>query len=342
MKKKTILIIHALYWFYVINQFLFPLYVGKPEGAEMPGNQYLKEAGIGLFLNVINFYAIYFAFPRITALKNKILLIPALLIMVLGVLLIRLLFDWYLWKYIGQLPESQMQFQWVWVWNELRMTIITGIYAILIHYLISAIEARKIRDELINQRQAGELALLKSQVNPHFLFNTLNNIYSLVYQKSEKAPEAVMKFSAIMRYVLYETNVEKVDIEKEIEYLKSYIELQKLRYKQPGLVSLSIEGNTGAVTVAPMLLIPFVENAFKHGSFMHQPAITILLYTGSDQIRLEVSNYLKKDRQATELESGGIGLFNIRRRLELIYPGKYQLEIKEDEGQFKVKLLIKP
>lgn len=342
MKMKTILAIHALYWFYIINQFLFPMYVGKPEGAAMPGAQYLKEAGISLFLNVINFYAVYFTFPRLAALKKKILIFPALILMIAGVLLIRLPLDWFFWKYIGHLPDNQMNFQWIWVWNELRLVIITGIYAILIHYLISAIEARKIRDELINKRQSGELALLKSQVNPHFLFNTLNNIYSLVYQKSEEAPEAVMKFSSIMRYVLYETNVDKVDIGKEIEYLKSYIELQKLRYKQSGLVSMSIEGNSNGITIAPMLLIPFVENAFKHGRFSHQPAINIRLYTANDQIRFEVSNYIKKGRQTAENESGGIGLSNLRRRLELLYPDKFQLEVKVEEDQYKVTLIIEP
>ena len=342
MKRKTILIIHALYWFYVINQFLFPVYVGKPQGAEMPGIQYLKEAGIGLLLNVINFYVIYFTFPRILFLKQKFLLFPAVLMMTAGVLAIRLTGDWYLWKYLGNLPESQMQFQWVWVWNELRMTIITGIYAILIYYLISGMEARKLRDELINQRQACELALLKSQVNPHFLFNTLNNIYALVYQKSEEAPAAVMKFSSIMRYVLYETNTDKVNIAREIEYLKSYIELQKLRYRQTGLLSLHIEGSTDGIKIAPMLLIPFVENAFKHGQIIHEPSITIRLYSGIDQIRFEVVNYLKKGQQAAEGEPGGIGLSNIRRRLELIYPDRHQLEISEVDEQYKVKLVIKP
>jgi LytS/YehU family sensor histidine kinase len=220
------------------------------------------------------------------------------------------------------------------------MVVITGIYSILIRYMINAFEAQKIRDELINQRQASELALLKSQVNPHFLFNTLNNIYSLVYQRSDEAPEAVMKFSSIMRYVLYEANAEKVLLDREIEYLKSYIELQKLRIRQADFVSMEIIGETGEITVAPMMLIPFVENAFKHGSKNHQPGIIIRLVAESRMIRFEVTNYIKKSQLQHEKQDGGLGLANIRRRLELIYPGKHNLEIILNDEQFQTILFL--
>jgi LytS/YehU family sensor histidine kinase len=149
-----------------------------------------------------------------------------------------------------------------------------------------------------------------------------------------------MKFSSIMRYVLNEANAESVHLEQEIEYIRSYIELQKLRFKQPEFVSLDIEGITDVI-IAPMLLIPFVENAFKHGSRNHQPGIIIHLYADNHLIRFEVSNYLRKHSQITEKQSGGIGLSNIRRRLELIYPNKHELTIKEEDDQFKVILIIK-
>jgi sensor histidine kinase YesM len=149
-----------------------------------------------------------------------------------------------------------------------------------------------------------------------------------------------MKFASIMRYVLSDANAENVHLEQEIEYIRSYIELQKLRVKEPGFVSLEIEGSTDAI-IAPMLLIPFVENAFKHGSRNHQPGIIIHLYADNHLIRFEVSNYLRKHPQIAEKHSGGIGLSNIRRRLELIYPDRHKLTIKEEEDQFKVILIIK-
>jgi two-component system, LytTR family, sensor kinase len=340
MKKKNIILIHILYWFYIINQSLFPMYIGKIEDSQIIGGQYLNDVAISLFLNVLSFYAIYFAFPRIAAMKNKILVFVAAVIMIFIIMGVRLPIDWCFWKYIGHLPEKEMVFQWVWVWNELRLVVITGIYAILIRFMINAFETQKLRDELINQRQAGELALLKSQVNPHFLFNTLNNIYSLVYNKSDEAPEAVMKFSSIMRYVLYDASAESVLLEKEIEYLRSFIELQKLRFKQPEFVLLNIDGNTDGITIAPMLLIPFVENAFKHGSKNHQPGITIHLHIENHLIRFEVSNYIRNNQQTTEKQFGVLGLSNLRRRLDLIYPGKYNLVIKEENDQFFVNLLI--
>jgi len=138
------------------------------------------------------------------------------------------------------------------------------IYSLLIRLAINWYENQKLQADFINQKQISELALLRSQVNPHFFFNTLNNIYSLVYQKSDDAPEAVMKLSSIMRYMLYDATTDKVLLEKEIEYLKSFIELEKLRLRNKDFVSLTINGSSEGLTIAPMILIPFVENAFKH------------------------------------------------------------------------------
>jgi sensor histidine kinase YesM len=340
VKKKTVILIHALYWFYIINQTLFPMYVGKLESANLAESQFLKEIFISLFLNAFSFYAIYLVFPRLVSFRNKILMFLSVIGLIAVITLIRIPVGWWFWKIFGNLPGKEMTFQWSWVWNELRLVIITGIYSVLIHYFIKAIETQKLRDELIHQRQAGELALLKSQVNPHFLFNTLNNIYSLVYHKSEEAPEAVMKFSSIMRYVLHDSTAEKVLLEKEIEYLTNYIELQKLRVRDPGFVSFSVEGDPANTSLAPMLLIPFVENAFKHADRDHHPGISILLRCEQRGIWFEVSNYRQKEVQKVEKPFSGIGLDNLRRRLELIYPGKHILTISKDDDQFTVKLKI--
>lgn len=340
MKKRNVILIHLLYWFYLINQSLFPIYIGKLEATAWVGNRYLTEVAVSLVMNVIYFYTIYFTFPKILSIKNKILLFISAIVLIFLIIAVTLPMELGFWKYIWHAPEKELIFQWVWVWNTLRMVIIIGIYAILIRYLIDAIESQKLRNELINQRQAGELALLKSQMNPHFLFNTLNNIYSLVYSKSEEAPEAVMKFSSIMRYVLNDANAERVPLEKEIEYIRSYIELQKLRIKQQDFVSLRVEGNTDT-TIAPMLLIPFIDNAFKHGSRNHQPGIEISLFADNNLIRFEVCNYLRKHLQTTEGQFSGIALSNIRRRLELMYPNRHELIIKEENDQFKVILMIR-
>lgn len=333
--------IHFLFWFYMANQSIFPIYIKTLEEQKIPGNIYMKEVFLSLFLHALSFYAIYFTFPRIIAIRNKLLIIIASLIAVGVVTALRLGLNLSISGYFGFMNHETLKFEWLWVWNELRLCIIMAIYAVLIHFLIRAFEAQKLRNELINHRQAGELALIKAQVNPHFLFNTLNNIYSLVYKKSNEAPEAVMKFSSIMRYVLNEANNETVPLDREIEYIRSYIELQKFRFSQSGFIEMKITGDTKKIRIEPMLLIPFVENAFKHGKKEHIPAIIIDLRVENREICFKVTNYLKDSQHELIKESGVLGLSNIRRRLDLTYPGKHELSAKIENGQFKVNLLIK-
>ncbi len=340
MKKRNIILIHALYWFYIINQFLFPVYIGQHKDPAIMEAHYINDVIISLMLNVLTFYAVYFAFYRIISFRNKGVAALSLLLLIVSIMGVRLPVDRFFWNAVAYLPEKEMAFEWVWVWNHLRLTVITAIYAVLIRYLIDAFEAQKLRAELITRRQASELALLRSQVNPHFLFNTLNNIYSLVYQQSEEAPEAVMKFSSIMRYVLYDAAADSIPLEKEIDYLKSYIELQKLRYRQPGLVQMTIEGEPGGIAIAPMVLIPFVEDAFRHTSKNHQPAIIITLVAAEQAVTLEISGHLRKGQQVIAEEGAEPTMANIRRRLDLLYPGKHQLTVTEEEGRYKVCLIL--
>ncbi|HEX3007652.1 MAG TPA: two-component regulator propeller domain-containing protein [Bacteroidales bacterium] len=203
-----------------------------------------------------------------------------------------------------------------------------------------ATQAKRLRAELDIQNQTSEQALLRSQINPHFLFNTLNNIYSLVYKKAPEAPEAVMKLSEIMRYMLYDTSADLVLLDKEIQYLHSFIALQLLRMKNRDYVSFEVSGDPLDKKIAPMLLIPFVENAFKHGNKSAQsPGIIIKLGCTNEEISLQVQN--NKNKSATKDAYGGIGLANVKRRLELIYHDKYKLNIKDTADSFEVDLSIR-
>ena len=340
MKRRNIILIHLLFWFYIINQSLFPLYIGKLDEYLLTGNKYLKDVFISSLLNMITFYPIYFIFPRLLKFKSKVLAILTGVAVIALITVFRVPAEFYSWKIFNSEMGKAMTIEAVYMWNNLRMVIIIGIYAILIRFMINWFESQKLRDELINQQQASELALMRSQVNPHFLFNTLNNIYSLVYRKSDEAPEAVMKLSSIMRYMLYDSASPKVPLEKEVEYLKSFIELQNLRSKHPDFVSLKVEGNTWGRTIAPMLLISFVENAFKHSGKNHRPGIIIHLSALNGKILFEVINYLKTSALANEEPSGGISLGTIRRRLELIYPNKHKLLIKQEAETFSINLEI--
>jgi ligand-binding sensor domain-containing protein len=200
-------------------------------------------------------------------------------------------------------------------------------------------QAKRLKVELDFQNQASEQALLRSQINPHFLFNTLNNIYSLVYQKASNAPEALMKLSEIMRYMLYDTSADMVQLDKEIQYLKSFIELHQLRLKNKDFVSFDIAGDTSGKQIAPMLLIAFIENAFKHGNkSTAAPGIVIQLNCSKNEIRFNIKN--SKNISSPKDSLGGIGLANVKRRLELIYHDKYHLNINDSNDTFEVDLLI--
>jgi len=340
MKRRNIILIHLLFWFYIINQGLFPLYIGQLDEKMLVDNKYVIEVFISAFLNMITFYPIYLLFPRILKFNRKLIAVLAGIVLVVLVTAFRAPLEYYFWKLFMNQPGKEMLFKTAYMWNNLRMVIILGIYAILIRFMINWFESQKLSDELINRQQASELALMRSQVNPHFLFNTLNNIYSLAYRKSNEAPEAIMKLSSIMRYMLHDSASPMVPLEKEIEYLKSYIELQNLRVKHPDFVSLRIEGNTDGLTIAPMLLISFVENAFKHSSKNHLPGILIHLSVTEKRINFEVVNYVKTTTNGQDEITSGISLASIRRRLELIYPNKHKLLISEDTEKFSINLSI--
>jgi len=191
------------------------------------------------------------------------------------------------------------------------------------------------------QNRKSELALLRSQVNPHFLFNTLNNIDSLIRKDQDKASDTIVKLSEIMRYFIYETDSDKVPLEKEIDYLHSFIELQRIRHKDPGFIRFQVSGSPTGKLIAPMLFIPFVENAFKHGiKGKKTPAITVDLLIQPTMMRFEVINFIDSRSDQVKDAGKGIGLANVKRRLDLIYPQKYSLSIEQTGEQYNVLLEI--
>ena len=337
MKTKYKVLVHVIYWVYIINQTWALSLVSN-----IPIEPYFYLDLFGsTFINMFAFYPVYFCLPYLFKYKNKFvsILLSLLLVAILTGILVPI--DYAFNKYIIHLPEKDLVNQYFFLWHELRSIIVFGIYAMFINFTIRLFETQKLKADLINQNQASELALLRSQINPHFLFNTLNNIYSLVYKKSDEASEAVMKLSEIMRYTLYDSNIDKVMLDKEVEYLKNFIELQQLRLKTDNFVEFNIKGNLEGYTIAPMIFISFVENAFKHGSKKVQsPGIVINLTAGNNKIIFDMMNYCLENEVQNKDIAGGIGLQNIKRRLELLYKDKHNLEITKTENQFIVKLEI--
>ncbi len=185
-----------------------------------------------------------------------------------------------------------------------------------------------------------ELNFLKSQIQPHFFFNTLNNLYSLTLKKSDQAPDVVLKLSALMSYMLYESNAPKVPLSKEISYLQNYLDLEKLRFGQRLDISFDMEGPIEEVIIPPMILILFIENSFKHGvkNNVHKIRIEIDLKVAGDSLFFKVKNPLgERILQGT---TTGIGLKNAARRLELLYGNQYQLDCSQSEHDFVASLKI--
>jgi LytS/YehU family sensor histidine kinase len=210
-------------------------------------------------------------------------------------------------------------------------------YALVRHTL----GEEKSRQEAQQERLKSELAFLRSQISPHFIFNVLNSIVYLIRSKSDQAESVTLQLSSLMRYMLYESGDAQVSLEKEVGYLKNYVELQKVRFEEDVDIRLNIEGTVGAQTIEPMLLIPFVENAFKHGvGLIKDPLIDILLTIKPNSMHFKVQNKITKDSTEYKDQNSGIGLQNIRRRLELLYPGQHQLQIAESGNFFHVNLTL--
>jgi len=197
--------------------------------------------------------------------------------------------------------------------------------------------------EIQNQKLTAELALLRSQINPHFFFNTLNTIYSLASKKSDLTTEAILKLSGLMRYVIYHSEKQFVYLKDEIEYIKNYLDLQRLRFKKNVDIQLNISGTLADQVIEPMLLLPFIENAFKHGIDYSRPCrISISLEIASDQLSMHIENplILKSVRNEPEKKTG-IGLSNTIKRLQMLYPGCHHLEIRPENGKYLLDLMIK-
>jgi len=199
----------------------------------------------------------------------------------------------------------------------------------------------RLRRELENEKLKAELQVLKAQIDPHFFFNVLNNICSLARKKSNDTEKFIIKLSELIRYNLYENKSEKFFLEKEINFLKSYIEIQQLRIDKNAIISFDYKNTDINLMIEPMILFPFVENAFKHGiSYQNTTEINIKISTESNKLFFEIDNPITDKSANISYECSGIGLNNVKKRLNLLYPEKHILDITSDESVFKVSLII--
>jgi len=219
------------------------------------------------------------------------------------------------------------------------LLVITGAsFKLLIDYARS----QRRLGEMAKEKAEAELNFLKSQINPHFLFNSLNSVYFLIDKENRHAREALHKFSDMLRYQLYECNGDKIPIEKEISYVRDYVALQKLRREAGDEVLFDCSESVKGFLIEPLLLMPFVENSFKHLSHFsngRKNLVKINADKGNGEFHFTVTNTI--EYTSTREPVGGIGLKNVKRRLELLYNGKHELKIKEEDHLFRIDLKIK-
>lgn len=339
MTKKQRLIFHLGFWFFILFYNDILQAIGNPN-YEFSWRWFRLPFGLSsLFFQFAVTYTALWVINRYFDTKAYARLIIGLVAVIAGYIFFRFLI------------EENLT---VWIWGSHNYTYsesFTWLYYITdsayngVGFLILAVPLKmvedffkneKIKRELQTEKTSAELAFLKSQLNPHFLFNTLNNIYVLAYQKSDQTPAAMLKLSEIMRYMLYESNEEKVGLKQEVKYLQNIIALQKMRYNSDVFIETTFQGDFESNEIAPLLLAPFVENAFKHGEVSDRDNPVIIRFLES---KGNLHFYIKnKKSKAQKDETGGVGLNNVRRRLDLLYPEKYSLDIFEDDAVYQCEL----
>lgn len=231
-------------------------------------------------------------------------------------------------------PERYIHFRALAVWF---MTLVVTGYGLSVSILDELLRQVMIKKNLEEKKKNAELALYKAQINPHFFFNTMNTLYGLVISKSDNAEEAFVKFTELIKFSYSRIDKDLIPITDEIDYLRNYIDLQKLRLNRHTEIRRSFEIDDNSLQIPPMLLISFVENAFKYGtSSTHDSFILIHVKTQNKKLTFQCVNDIMRRSENSEFES--VGIENTVARLEMLYPHKYDLEAREHDGRFIVKL----
>ncbi len=334
MLKNRVVLIHALVWVVLLTVLFL-----------VSARERLEESAIVILLygvlNIILFYTHYFFVNKLfignDQYKKALLYIVIILLVSIPIKYgIALSYEDIILRYGDNKDKILTPIQYI------VAASITGLFFMLlstsVYIISSSFKSLEVSKSLENEKLNAELAFLKSQINPHFLFNSLNNIYSLAYKKSDKTPEAILKLSEIMRYMLYESNEKTVLLMEEINYLQNYIELQKLRFKEDVHVDFHLSIDDPNHHIMPLLLISFLENAFKHGvSTNADKPIRIDIEVKEGRLHFKAEN---AKSQVNKDQTKGVGLTNLRRRLQLGYPDRHTINTIESDNYYTSELFI--
>jgi two-component system LytT family sensor kinase len=346
--KRITLILHAIAWIIVI---IIPFFLNSAFGGEDPHRLY--QFYVHTFSAVFIFYLGYlWLVPSFFLQDRKILY----LILLIGIILTTygitsfindtLLNDpirdaRFLENYKKVTGENVPSFRIFGFFNHIVASILISGFAMGLAVMEKLKENEKKQKELEKEKLNSELAFLKNQVSPHFFFNTLNNIYSLIGIDGPTAQDSVLKLSKLMRYLLYESEHGETQMSHEIDFMNNYIDLMKLRLSSKVALQIDLPTDYPDFTIPPLLFVPFVENAFKHGvSYRDRSFIIIQMKIEDEKIDFISENSIGNAVQTEDIKHSGIGLENVRKRLNLLFPGKHHLKIESNETVFRVELSI--
>lgn len=327
---------HLIFWMLVFGIWYLLRYEGYSSERLAFQVTFIKVADLALLVYVTN----YFLIPNFLYKKKYLLFVLIFIVMIASSSIFKM-------NLIGRLTNNPLLL-------DLSGNLKERIYDNVIphFFLVTAgaafklmfdqIKLQKKMTDMAKEKAESELNFLKSQINPHFLFNSLNSVYFLIDKNNQEARQTLHKFSDMLRYQLYEANGDKIPVEKEISYLKDYVDLQKLRKDENYTVTFNCQPDVKEFFIEPLLLIPFVENAFKHISHKTNKVnfVNIEMSKNDGYFQCVVENS-KDNKNATTEKHGGIGLQNVKRRLELLYPGKHILDIQNTAETYKVDFKLK-
>ncbi len=338
-QRNRVLLLHLLFWCIYLSFNIYQAsFFSQQRGYDW--SRGLMFTGIQFGFTFTVAYLNYFIFlPRF--LKHKKawryfleFIVPFALLVALRVFLQRYL--------VTDSPRAEFFYSHMYIIQVAAITLFITAFVGMLRFAVGWFELEARKREMENEKLYAELNFLRAQINPHFLFNTLNNLYYLAYSKSDNTTEVISRLSQMMRYMIYESNHEKVLLSKEIEYMQNYISLEQLRLNNEVPIQFTIEGEPENIWVAPLIFITFLENAFKHGVSNKNTGawVNILIRMNGKQCTYRVEN--SKQPVATDSKEGksGIGLQNVQRRLELSYPNQYQLKAEDKPDRYTVQLDI--
>ena len=353
INKKKILVVEII--FHLFFWLSLPIFLAHTQlNISIAGvfNTYDEYYNITLFYgticNAILFYLLVFVVIPHYFSRNKYL--PGILASLLLYILIgffEFILDYIVLKSIYSATDAERIFSNSGIFlyiSNFEINVLFLITAIAYRFTKDWFKSEKIKHQLMEEKLSSELQFLKSQINPHLLFNTLNNLFGMARQaKAIPVADGIAKLSNLMRYMIYDSVIDKVPIEKEIKYINDFIDLQKLRIKYTNNINIDfkISNYSPKLIIAPLILIPFVENSFKHGiSSQNRSEIIIELKTIENKVDFNICNTINKLRINRNDESSGFGLKNVKKRLNLIYPNKHQLKINIEDNFYTVSLAI--